>query len=211
MTDQEMKDLVEKIIQTQAETAEQMKKTDRRMAETDRQIKQVSKQLGEIGNKFGSFTEGMAFPSMEKILREEFGMNDISHRHKAIRNGSSLEIDVLAMNNTGARDEIYLVEVKSRLTDDAIKQVQKRIADFPHFFPNLADRKIYGIIAAVDIPDNLRAEVLKQGFYLARISEDTFKLKVPRDFTPKAFGPAAETNGHSNGHTKTKKKKPRSK
>ncbi|HMV48960.1 MAG TPA: DUF3782 domain-containing protein [Blastocatellia bacterium] len=204
MTDQELKDLVTELSRSVVE----LRKSQQ---DTDRQIKQTGKQLGELGNRFGSFTEGMAFPSMEKILREEFGMNDISHRHKAIRNGSSLEIDVLAMDNTGERDEIFLVEIKSRLTDDAIKQVQKRIADFPHFFPNLADRKIYGIIAAVDIPDNLRAEALKQGFYLARISEDTFKLKVPRDFTPKAFGPAAETNGHSNGHTKPKKKKTRSK
>lgn len=211
MTDQEMKDLVAKIIQTQAETAEQMKKTDRRMAETDRQIKQVNKQLGELDNKFGSFAEGMALPSMEKILREEFGINDISPRRKAVLNGHSLEIDVLAVNNADANSDVYLVEIKSRLTNGSIEQMHKTIADFPRFFPNLADRKIYGIIAAVDIPDNLRTEVLKQGFYLARISDDTFRLKVPRDFNAKAFGPVAETNGHSNGHAKTKKKKPRSK
>ena len=65
-----------------------MKKTDRRMAETDRQIKQVNKQLGELGNKFGSFAEGMALPSMEKdFAREEFGINDISPRRKAVLNG----------------------------------------------------------------------------------------------------------------------------
>lgn len=197
MTDQELRDLVASIAKNQAETS--------------KQIDRVNKQIGELGNKFGSFTEGMALPSMEKILREEFGINDISPRRKAVINGHSLEIDVLAVDNRDEDGDVYLVEIKSRLTDDAIKQMQNTIAQFPRFFPNLADRKIYGIIAAVDIPDNLRAEVLKQGFYLARISDDTFRLKIPRGFKATAFGPAAKQNGHTNGHDKPKKKKTRSK
>lgn len=196
MTDQELRDLVADLIKTQAETS--------------RQIDRVNKQLGELGNRFGSFTEGMALPSMEKILYQQFNMDVVTPRAKARQNGHSLEIDVLAYDN-GSRNEVYLVEVKSRLTEDGIKQMQKTIADFPRFFSNLADRKIYGVIAAVDIPDNLRSEVLKQGFYLARISDETFRLKVPRGFKPTAYGPAAKQNGHTNGHTKTKKKKARSK
>lgn len=211
MTDQELRDLVASVVKTQAETAEQMKVTDRKLQETGMQIKQVGKQIGELGNRFGSFTEGMALPSMEKILREQFGINDISPRRKAFRNGHTLEIDVFAYDSTGEKKDVYLVEIKSRLTEDAIKQMQNTIAEFPKFFRDLADHKIYGIIAAVDIPANLRAEVLKQGFYLARISDDTFRLKVPRGFKAKAFGPAAKQNGHTNGHAKPKKKKARSK
>jgi hypothetical protein len=211
MTDQELRDLVAELSRSTSELKNGLSQSQQ---ETSRQIKQVTKQIGELGNKFGSFTEGMALPSMEKILREEFGINDISPRRKAVINGHSLEIDVLAVDNRDENGDVYLVEIKSGLTDDAIKQMQNTIAQFPRFFPNLADRKIYGIIAAVDIPDNLRAEVLKQGFYLARISDETFKLTVPRGFKAKAFGPAAEKNGHTNGangHAKPKKKKPRSK
>ncbi len=204
MTDQELKDLV-------AELSRSVVELRKSQQETDRQIKQTGKQLGELGNKFGSFTEGMALPSMEKILRKQFGINDISPRRKAFHNGHSLEIDVFAYDRTGQKKEVYLMEIKSRLTDGAIKQMENTIAEFPKFFRDLADHKIYGIIAAVDIPDNLRAEVLKKGFYLAHISDETFKLAVPRGFKPKAFGPAAERNGHPNGHVKTKKKKPNSK
>jgi hypothetical protein len=200
MTDQELRGLVANIAKNQSET--------------NKQIDRVNNQIGELGNRFGSFTEGMALPSMEKILREEFGLNDISPRRKAVRNGHTLEIDVLAYDNTGERKDVYLVEIKSRLTDDAIKQMQNTITEFPKFFRDLAGHNIYGIIAAVDIPNNLRAEALKQGFYLARISDDTFRLKVPRGFKAKAFGPAADKNGHTNGTNgpaKPKKKKPRSK
>lgn len=213
MTDQELRDLIAKIAQTQAETAEQMKVTDRKFAEmskevesTARQVKQVNKQLGELGNKFGSFTEGMALPLMEKILYQQFKMDVVTPRAKARQNGHSLEIDVMAYDN-GSRNEVYLVEVKSHLSREGIEQMLRTIEQFPKFFGAHSDRKIYGIIAAVDIPDNLRSEVLNKGLYLARIHDGTFELLTGRDFQPKVFGPAAKQNGHS----KTQKKKTRSK
>ncbi len=204
MTDQELRDLVASIAKNQAQTDRQMAETGRKMAETDRQIKQVNKQLGELGNKFGSFTEGMAFPSMEKILRNHFKMDVVALRAKSRQNGHSIEIDVMAYDN-GSRNEVYLVEVKSHLTRGSIDQMLKTIEQFPEFFGAHRDRKIYGVIAAVDIPDNLRAEVLNKGLYLARIHDGTFELLTPRGFKAEAFGPAAKQNG------KAKKKRSRKK
>ena len=64
------------------ETDRQFKETDRRMQETnDRSIRDINRQLQEnarliqrLGAKFGSFTEGLALPAMEKILRDRFGL-----------------------------------------------------------------------------------------------------------------------------------------
>ncbi len=197
MTDQELRDLVASIAKSQAQT-------DRQMAETDQQIKQVNKQLGELGNKFGSFTEGMAFPSMEKILRNHFKMDVVALRAKSRLNGHSIEIDVMAYDN-GSRNEVYLVEVKSHLTRESVDQMLRTIEQFPKFFGAHRDRKIYGVIAAVDIPDNLRAEVLNKGLYLARIHDGTFELLTPRGFKPEAFGPAAKRSGKSKKRAARKK------
>lgn len=178
------------------------------VAETTRAVRQLSKQMGELGNKFGSFAEGMALPSMQKLLYEQFEMNVVLPRAQARRNGQTLEIDVLAYDN-GERNEAYIVEVKSHLKEEGIQQILKTIADFPKFFPTLAGRTVYGIVAAVDIPENMKNAVLKQGLYLARISGETFKLQVPRNFQPKAFHP--NSNGlHKNGHATAKKKKSKS-
>ncbi len=46
-----------------------LQETDRKFQETDRQIRELGKQIGGLGNKFGSFTEGLALPSMQKILQ----------------------------------------------------------------------------------------------------------------------------------------------
>jgi hypothetical protein len=207
MTDQELRDLVAGLAVSQKETDRILKELVEERRKTEREIRQVNKQLGELGNKFGSFTEGLAWPSMEKLLHEQFGMNDVGPRRKAHLNGESLEIDVLAFDNTGARDEVYVVEIKSHLKEEAIDQILKAISDFPRFFPNLKDRKIYGLIAAVDIPDDVRAAVIKNGLYLARLNDETFKLLVPRNFKPKAFGPAAEQNSAANGQTKKRRRR----
>ncbi len=75
---------------------EQQKESKRREKETDKQLKELGKQIGGLGSKFGSFTEGLALPSMEKILRQRFGMKVVSPSVRATEDGKHIEIDVLA-------------------------------------------------------------------------------------------------------------------
>ncbi len=193
-TEEERRKTEEERRKIEAGLAEERRKTEEEQRKTERVIRQVNKQLGDLGNKFGSFTEGMALPSMEKILYYQFKMDVVTPRAKARRNGQTLEIDVMAYDN-GSRNEVYLVEVKSHLTREGIEQMLKTIERFPKFFGAHRDRTIYGVIAAVDIPDNLRAEVLDKGLYLARIHDGEFELLTPRGFRPAPFGPAAKQNG----------------
>ena len=83
MTDQEMKKLMADLLVGTSEIKQAQ-------AETDRQIKQVNKQLGELGNKWGSFTEGMAIPSMSKVLYDDFGLQVVLPNAKARQNGHTL-------------------------------------------------------------------------------------------------------------------------
>jgi hypothetical protein len=211
----ERKQTEEKFRQTSEEIALERKLTEEKFRqtreeialsqkETARQIKQVNKQIGELGNKFGYFTEGMALPSMEKVLKRQFGLNGVFPRAKLDLNGETLEIDVLAHDTMGENDSVFLVEVKSNLTREAIEQLLDTIGRFPKFYPDLADRKLFGIVAAVYIPDELRNTVFKKGLYLARISDETFRLQTPAGFKPKVFG----GNGlKTNGSRRKKKSK----
>jgi hypothetical protein len=197
MTNLELKEFVASLAVQQAETGRQIREsqaktdrqiaeTDRQIAETDRQIKELGKQLGGLGQKFGGFTEGMAFPSMQKILRKRFGMDVVSVRNIARKNGRSLEIDVLAYANREV-NEVYVVEVKSHLREDGLQQMLRILREFHEFYPGHEDKKVYGILAAVDVPEDLRERVLSQGIYLANIHDDTFEIRVPETFQPRAF------------------------
>jgi hypothetical protein len=190
MTEIELKEFVANLAVRQAETDQLMRESDRlmreRQAETDRMLQELGKQLGGLGAKFGGFTEGMAFPSMQKILRERFGMNTVSVRNIARKNGRSLEIDVLAYSNADV-NEVYVVEVKSHLREDGIQQMLRILREFHDFYPVHEDKKVYGILAAVDIPEDLEKRVLAEGIYLARIHDDTFEITVPKSFQPRAY------------------------
>ena len=175
------------------ETDRKFQDTDRKFQETaeeinktSRLVKELGQQIGGLGNKFGSFTEGLALPSMQKILRQRFGVDTVSPSVRLTRDGQNLEIDVLAYAN-GAINAAYVVEVKSHLREKDIDQLLKILQRFPTWFPEHRNKALYGILAAVDIPDALIPQVLAQGLYLACIHDDLFEMQVPTDFQPRRF------------------------
>ncbi len=104
--------LLKEVSQQQKATAQQQKENAEQQKATDRQLKELGKQIGGLGAKFGSFTEGLALPSMETILGQRFGMEVISPSVRVSKGGQHMEIDVLAYAN-GELNTAYIVEVKS--------------------------------------------------------------------------------------------------
>ncbi|MFM6404586.1 MAG: DUF3782 domain-containing protein, partial [Microcystis sp.] len=157
-TDKQLKEtdlLLKEVSQQQKENAQQLKETDKQLKETDlllkevsqqqkenaqqqkktdKQLKELGQQIGGLGAKFGSFTEGLALPSMEKILRQRFGMEVVSPSVRVSKDGKHLEIDVLAYTN-GELNTAYIVEVKSHAREESITQLKSILQRFRSFFP----------------------------------------------------------------------------
>ncbi|MFM7613179.1 MAG: DUF3782 domain-containing protein, partial [Synechococcales cyanobacterium] len=143
-------------------------------------------QIGGLGAKFGSFTEGLALPSMETILHQQFGMEIISPSVRVSKGGEHLEIDVLAYTN-GEINRAIVVEVKSHAREESITQLVNLLFRFRHFFPDHQNKEVYGILAAVDMSAQLREKVLQAGLYVARIQDEVFELDIPPSFIPRAW------------------------
>jgi hypothetical protein len=195
-TDKQLKEtdlLLKEVSQQQKENAQQLKETDRQQKEnaqqqkkTDKQLKELGQQIGGLGAKFGSFTEGLALPSMEKILRQRFGMEVISPSVRVSKDGKHLEIDVLAYTN-GELNTAYIVEVKSHAREESITQLKSILQRFRSFFTEHKDKKLYGILASVDLSNELREKILQEGFYVARIHDQVFELDIPDNFQPRPY------------------------
>jgi len=181
-TDKQLKE----VSQQQKENAQQLKETDRQQQKTDKQLKELGQQIGGLGAKFGSFTEGLALPSMETILRQRFGMEVISPSVRVSKDGQHLEIDVLAYTN-GELNTAYIVEVKSHAKEESITQLKSILQRFRRFFPEHKDKKLYGILASVDLSPELREKILQEGFYVARIHDQVFELDIPDNFQPRLY------------------------
>ena len=168
------------------EVSRQQKENAQQQKKTDRQLKELGKQIGGLGAKFGSFTEGLALPSMEKILRQRFGMKVVSPSVRASEDGKHIEIDVLAYTN-GNLNTAYIVEVKSHAREESITQLKSILQRFRTFFPEHKDKQLYGILAAVDMSPELREKTLQEGFYVARIHDQVFELDTPENFQPLSY------------------------
>jgi hypothetical protein len=184
---------LKEVSQAQKKTDRQLKETDLQLKEvsqaqkkTDRQLKELGKQIGGLGAKFGSFTEGLALPSMEKILRQRFGMEVISPSVRVSKEGQHLEIDVLAYTN-GNLNTAYIVEVKSHAREESITQLKSILQRFRTFFPEHKDKQLYGILASVDISPELRQKTLQEGLYVAYIHDQVFTLDIPENFQPQSY------------------------
>jgi hypothetical protein len=188
-TDKQLKEtdlLLKEVSQQQKENAQQLKETDRQQQKTDKQLKELGQQIGGLGAKFGSFTEGLALPSMETILRQRFGMEVISPSVRVSKDGQHLEIDVLAYTN-GELNTAYIVEVKSHAKEESITQLKSILQRFRRFFSEHKDKKLYGILASVDLSPGLREKILQEGFYVARIHDQVFELDIPDNFQPRLY------------------------
>jgi hypothetical protein len=190
MTDRGLKHSVTWLTEAHREIDQLQKETQREMKETQRVVREIGRKLGRVDDKFGSYTEGLALPSMTKILTRRFHMKKVMARSRSFLDGRELEVDVLAYSEV--TKEVYIVEVKSHLRQDAIEQMQRILREFYDFYPEHRDKKVFGILAALapnTAPSEVQEQVLREGIYLARIHDDEFKLQVPRGFKPRAYGP----------------------
>ncbi|WP_126448352.1 DUF3782 domain-containing protein [Sulfuricystis multivorans] len=166
------------------ELRESGKETDRRMQETDRQIRELKKQIGGLGDKFGYFAEGMALPTMEKLLRRRFKMENIAPRHRVRRGEREREYDVLAWAN-GKVNRVVVVVVKSRVKREAIEQLIDQVGTLFAFIPELKGKERIGILAGIDWDAGVMEEAQAAGLYTATIHDEMFALTTPKGFKPR--------------------------
>ncbi len=181
----------EQLINLFQEDRKQFQELKEAQAETDKQIKEVSKQIAEhgiqiggINNKFGTFTEGLVYPSIEKELYEKFKVTHVTQR--ARNKKKKVEIDILGYSN-GSVNVAYVVEVKSHLREEALEQILNILVNFKENFPEHKDKKVYGIIASIDSNEYYVKEIEQAGIYFANITDNLFKLRNSKSFKAKAF------------------------
>ncbi|MCU0780560.1 MAG: hypothetical protein MUF04_05585 [Akkermansiaceae bacterium] len=193
MSTTELKELVASLVIAQKETDRQlratdvqMQETDRKMQETDRMIKELGRQIGGLGNKFGSFTEGLAFGSISRILRSKFRMETIVPSVSIRRGHKEQEFDILAYSN-GSRNEGVVVEVKSPLDMRAVEQIRAKMADLFVWLPEHSGKAFVVLVGFVKAHADARRAALAEGWYLAEVGDDLFRMVTPKGFKPRRY------------------------
>lgn len=153
---------------------------------SQKDMERIQKSVGEIGNKFGTFTEGLTQQSLRNILSKNYGMDGIWPNAHIRKNGEEIELDILAWAN-GTTNTSIIVEVKSHLREEDLKQAEKHAARFFDFFPEHRGKKLLVMVACVSSTPGMKERVLKKGMLFIRVADDVFTLDTPPDFQPKDF------------------------
>ena len=123
---------------------------------------------------------------MTKILTEHFGMEVVTPRFKVRKQGGPSN-STSSPTRTPSKTRPLSSRSKVHLRPEGINQLRQILTRFRQLLPEHADKKLYGILAVVDAPEDLRQEALASGLYLAGIHEDQFQLEVPSDFQPRIW------------------------
>ncbi len=160
------------------------KETDRRMKETDRKIAETTKAIADLGGKWGRFVEGLVVPAVENLFKEwGIELDKVFPRVKVRRNGDRMEIDVLAINGEYA----MLIEVKSTLGVDDVKEHLEKLESFKAFFPEYQDRKVLGAVAGIVIDAGADRFAYKNGLFVIGQTGETVKVLNHKKFKPREW------------------------
>ncbi|HAT49584.1 MAG: DUF3782 domain-containing protein [Nitrospirae bacterium] len=164
------------------ETTAQVQETTAQMRETDRVVKEVSRKVGSLGSRWGDFVEGLVAPACETLFAERgIPVHKVSRQMKAkLPGGRHMEIDVFVVNT----DAVVLVEVKSALTVEDVRDHLIRLAEFKDFFPEYANKRVFGAVAGIVIGEHADRFAMNKGLFVIVQSGDTVRMANEPEFQP---------------------------
>jgi hypothetical protein len=96
-------------------------------------------------------------------------------------NGQTLEIDVLVTNE----NHVLVVEVKSSLGVNDVKDLMEDLQQFREFFPEYAQKQLYGAVAGIEIEEGADRYAYRQGLFVLTQAGETVSILNNSDFEPK--------------------------
>ena len=186
-----MKELRKAQQRTEKENAEGMKELRKALRELTKNQNQAN---GQFNRKWGQFLENLVKGDLVKLL----GERNIKVARVQPRmvfcdsNGREIgEFDLVAING----EEIVAVEVKTTLTKEKVQKFIAQLKMFKKYFPEYANKVIYGAVAFLCEPENKEARGAakyseENGLFVIMSpggSSNVTTMSNAKDFKPKAF------------------------
>ena len=181
-TDRKVREMSEA---TDRKVREMSEATDRQFKATDLKIDRVSTLVGNLGGRWGDFVEGLVAPACATLFAERgIPVHKTSRNVRATLKGNRhMEIDVLVVNT----DAVALVEVKSALTVEHVREHLTRLAEFKEFFPEYADKRVIGAVAGIVIEENVDRFAMNKGLFVIVQSGDSVCMANDEAFVPRTW------------------------
>ena len=78
-----------------------------------------------------------------------------------------------------------MVEVKSSLGVNDVKELQSDLDKFRQFFPEYAQKQLYGAVAGIEVEEEADRYAYRQGLFVLAQAGETVSILNNPDFQPK--------------------------
>jgi hypothetical protein len=158
--------------------------TERRFRKTERFLRDLGERLDRMDSRLGQFVEEMVAPAVVRLFTARgIDVREVHRRALARRNGDSMEIDLLVVNDT----DVVAVEAKSKLDADDVKDQVERLGRFKKMFPRYADCRLLGAVAAMVVPEQVGRQAYQAGLFVLAPSGETMRILNDKRFRPRAW------------------------
>ncbi|MEM1242655.1 MAG: DUF3782 domain-containing protein, partial [Cyanobacteria bacterium P01_H01_bin.26] len=156
--------------ESKAEFDKRMAEADKRLAKSEAIAAQANRAVNSLSSRWGRFVENIVAPAALRLFQEQgMAVQEVYQRVRSARGNRNLEIDILVVDD----DVAVAIEVKSRLTQDSIRQVLRSLEQFKLAFPHYASYRLYGAVAAIEIDKDVDTYAYNQGLFLIQQSGDS--------------------------------------
>ena len=171
---------------------EELKEGDKRLQKrqeiVQRNIDKMSKEITRLRNLFESqwsrLIEALVGGKLVKLLKERgIDVNRITTNVEGNYQNRQYEFDILAVNGS----ELVVVEVKSRLQVQDVKELLEELKQFKTWVPEYRDKKIYGAVAYLRVDENAIKYAENQGLFVIKAVGDSASMINSSDFRPRSW------------------------
>ena len=171
---------------------EELKEGDKRLQKgherVQHNIDKMSKEITRLRNLFESqwsrLIEALVGGKLVELLKERgIDVNRITTNYEGNYQNRQYEFDILALNGS----EVVVVEVKSRLQVQDVKELLDELKQFKTWVPEYQDKKIYGAVAYLRVDEKAIKYAENQGLFVIKAVGDSASMINSSDFQPRSW------------------------
>jgi hypothetical protein len=170
------------------ETDKKFQDTDKKFQDTDKKFQDTDKKLNKLEylftSQWGKLIESLVEGDLINLLNSwGIPVNDSSTRVKTFYNNRQYEFDIIAENGK----EIVVVEVKTTLRPEDVKEFVDEMKEFKQIRPKYVDNTIYGAVAFLTSDSHADLMAQKSGLLTIKATGNSSSITNPQGFRPLAF------------------------
>jgi hypothetical protein len=146
--------------------------------EAERDRKSINRQWGELANRLGTLVVDIVAPNLPRVARDLLGFPQpdlFGVRLRRRVNGDSREYDALLV----CPGFVLINQMKSRLISANVDELLRVLSEFPQVFPEYADRRLIGVLAALYPDQSIVTYATSKGVLVMGMGDETMDVLHP--------------------------------